>query len=247
MSTPVLRLSGTSRRGTPPKNANASTCAAVHAGLVHPQHRPHEHVPRTRQHHHERPHPPPPPGRRVDPRSPDARSRSAPPHPAVGLVAQHHAPGRGGPPRAGSPRTYRLNDATRRRQAVLVAQPLMDRRLRHPGLAAARRCSRDARSISGHVTCRNRVSASCGNQRRHQRRPVLPRPSPARPAPAPPPPPAPDTYGSSCDPPPGLSDTSLIDRPAYQWIKISVTSTTSKRSPRHRLPHPSPGRGRNSS
>jgi hypothetical protein len=31
LSTPVRRLSGTSRRGTPPKNANASTCASVHA------------------------------------------------------------------------------------------------------------------------------------------------------------------------------------------------------------------------
>jgi hypothetical protein len=31
LSTPVFRLSGTNRAGTPPKNANASTCAAVHS------------------------------------------------------------------------------------------------------------------------------------------------------------------------------------------------------------------------
>ena len=35
--------------------------------LIHDQHRPHEHVPRARQHHHERLHPMPPPRRRVGP------------------------------------------------------------------------------------------------------------------------------------------------------------------------------------
>ena len=50
--------------------------------LVHPHHRPHEHVPRAAQHHHERPHRAPLPGRPGRPSGPAARSRSAPLRPA---------------------------------------------------------------------------------------------------------------------------------------------------------------------
>src|SRR5258705_4816865 len=82
-------------------------------------------------------------------------------------------------------------------------------------------------AISGQVTCRSRVSTSSGNQ------------------------PITSAAQSACAivGPPGVIpaatagvtyfrivflstpsevDTSLIERPAYQWIKISVTSTTSK-------------------
>ena len=34
MHTPALRLSGTSRRGAPPKNSNAATCASIQARWV---------------------------------------------------------------------------------------------------------------------------------------------------------------------------------------------------------------------
>ncbi len=101
--------------------------------LVHLQHRPHEHVPRAGQHHHERLHRPQLPGRRVQPAAqlpvidlrllPGLRRvRVQHPHLRAARLLRHvrrHIPAETG---------------RRHRQAMLIAQPLMDRRHPHPGL-----------------------------------------------------------------------------------------------------------------
>ena len=60
-------------------------------GLVHAQHRPHEHVPRTRQDHRERPHRAPQPGARVGPH-PQLAVVDLSLRPRIDLIAQHHDP-----------------------------------------------------------------------------------------------------------------------------------------------------------
>jgi hypothetical protein len=99
-------------------------------GLVHHQRRAHEQVPRARQDHHKRPHRPPPPRPGVEPH----------PQPAVvdlrlltgrRRVTQHRDPGPAGLLGQGGPHpTAHTRDT--RLQALLIAQPLMDRRDRHP-------------------------------------------------------------------------------------------------------------------
>ena len=81
-------------------------------------------------------------------------------------------------------------------------------------------------AICGQVTCRNLVSASCGNQRATnsaQSCPLIAGPPGSSPA---------ATAGCKylrivLRSTPSDTDSSLIERPAYQWMKISVTSTTS--------------------
>jgi hypothetical protein len=100
--------------------------------LVHPQRGTHEHVPGAAQHHHERPHLASPPAARVDPPAqvPVVDLRL----PASGdRVAQHDhlvAADLLGQVRHDIP----LHRGEAGPQTVLVAQPLMDRRLRHAGL-----------------------------------------------------------------------------------------------------------------
>ena len=101
-------------------------------GLVHRQDRPHEHVPRTGKDHRERPHRAPQPGARVGPHPQlavvDLRLRTR-----IDLITQHHdlvAAHLFGQVR----RHITLQRRHTRGQAVFIAQPLMDRRLRHPGL-----------------------------------------------------------------------------------------------------------------
>ncbi|HEX5117658.1 MAG TPA: hypothetical protein VFW65_20890 [Pseudonocardiaceae bacterium] len=100
-------------------------------GLVHRNDRPDEHVPGVRQHHDERPDPLRPTGARVGPRSQ---------HPVVDLrlqpririvpqyrdLAAHRVLGQ-------VRRDIPLERGHRTGHPVLVAQPLMDRRLAHPG------------------------------------------------------------------------------------------------------------------
>ena len=105
--------------------------------LVQPDHRPHEQVPRARQHHHERPHRDRLPRRRVQP-------AAQPPVIDLRLGARLGRPG----PQHLDLRPARLLRHVRRhipaetrdahRHALLIPQPLMDRRDRDPGLAAAR-------------------------------------------------------------------------------------------------------------
>ena len=79
--------------------------------------------------------------------------------------------------------------------------------------------------ICGHVVCRSLVSASCGNQpvaSVAQSRWAITGPPGRRPA---------ANAGARylrivLRSTPNDTDTSLIERPAYQWMKISVTSTT---------------------
>ena len=101
--------------------------------LVHLQHRADEHVPRAGQHHHERPDRPELPGHRVQP---------AAQHPVVDLrllpgLGLPRAPDRHLRP-AGLLRDVRRDIPAEARhargQAVLVPQPLVDRRHPHPGL-----------------------------------------------------------------------------------------------------------------
>jgi len=100
--------------------------------LIHPDHRAHEHVPGARQHHHKRPHRHPPTGSRVEPHPEPAvvdlplvpRRRGVTQHPhlrAASLLRQSR-------PHPPPKRRHR------RLQTVLVAQPLIDRRRRHPRL-----------------------------------------------------------------------------------------------------------------
>jgi hypothetical protein len=96
--------------------------------LIHGEHRTHEHVPGRGQDHHERPDPAPPPANRVDPVAQmpvvDLRLRTG-----LGLLAPHDHLGP-----AGILGQVRPHIPAKRRhaalQAVLVAQPLPDRR--HP-------------------------------------------------------------------------------------------------------------------
>jgi hypothetical protein len=101
--------------------------------LVHLQHRPHEQVPRAGQHHHERVHRAQLPGQRVQPAA------------QLPVVDLRLLPGLGGPRlphhhlrAAGLLRHVRRHipaEAGRRhRQALLIAQPLVNRRHPHPGL-----------------------------------------------------------------------------------------------------------------
>src|SRR2546430_7441217 len=82
------------------------------------------------------------------------------------------------------------------------------------------------RAISGQVTCRNLVSANCGNHRiTSAAQPCCDIAGPPGAMPA-------ATAGARylrivLRSTPNDTDTSLIERPAYQWMKISVTSTTS--------------------
>ena len=101
--------------------------------LVHLQHRADEHVARAGQHHHERPDGPQPPGHRV---------RPAAQHPVVDLrllpgLGLPRAPDRHLRP-AGLFGDIRRDVASERRdargQALLVPQPLVDRRHPHPRL-----------------------------------------------------------------------------------------------------------------
>lgn len=100
--------------------------------LVHRQHRTHEHHPRHRQHHHERPDPTPAPTHRIDPRTQIpvidlsflTRRRVIAQHrhlrPLVLLrKVRFHIP---------------FQRRHRRRQTLLIAQPLPDRLLAHPSL-----------------------------------------------------------------------------------------------------------------
>ena len=104
--------------------------------LVQPDHRAHEHVPRAAQHHHERPDHMPDPGHRVGPaaqlpvidlRFPARLPRRQPQHPH--LLPAHLL----GHVRRHIPAQARI----RRRQAVLITQPLVDRLHRHPRLQLA--------------------------------------------------------------------------------------------------------------
>jgi hypothetical protein len=101
--------------------------------LVHPQDRPHEHVPRTGQHHHERPHGPQLPGDRVQPPAqlPVVDLRLLPGLRWVRVPHRHLRP-------AGLLRDIGGDIAAEAchagRQAVLVPQPLVDGRHPHPGL-----------------------------------------------------------------------------------------------------------------
>ena len=104
--------------------------------LAEPDHRAHEHVPRAAQHHHERPDHMPDPGHRVRPPAQlpvvdlgflARLARCQPQHPH--LLAAHllrHV-------RRHIPAQARI----RRRQAVLITQPLPDRLDRHPRLQLA--------------------------------------------------------------------------------------------------------------
>jgi len=101
--------------------------------LVHPQHRPHEHVPRAGQHHNERPHRAQLAGQRVQPPAqlPVVDLRLLP-----GLsrpwVPHHHLRAAGLLRHAGRDVAAKARHAGR--QPVLVPQPLMDGRHPHPGL-----------------------------------------------------------------------------------------------------------------
>ena len=104
--------------------------------LVHLQHRPDEHVPRVREHHHERPDSTQLPGQRIQPPAqlPVVDLRLFP-----GL-SRPRAPYRDLRP-AGLLRDVRRHVTAQARdtggQAVLVPQPLVDRRHPHPGLHLA--------------------------------------------------------------------------------------------------------------
>ena len=101
--------------------------------LIQPDHRPHEQVPRARQHHHERPDRHRLPGRRVQPAAQppviDLRLRARlgrprPQHLDLRPARLLRKIGRHIPPQAGHAD----------RQPALIPQPLMDRRNRDPGL-----------------------------------------------------------------------------------------------------------------
>ena len=105
--------------------------------LVHLQHGTDEHVPRAGQHHHERPHRAELPGHRVEPPAQ---------HPVVDLrllpgLRRPRVPDRYLRP-AGLLRDVRIHVPAEarhtRRQAVLIPQPLPDRRHPHPGLQLPR-------------------------------------------------------------------------------------------------------------
>ena len=194
--------------------------------LVHPQHRPHEHVPRAGQHHRRTPR------RCAASRSPGpatgraARSRSAPaprPRPGAGSSTRHLRPadllrhvGRHIPAEA------RHAD----RQPPLVPQPLVDRRHPHPGLQLRRRCTRGARRSPA------RSPAAAGYRPAPGTTPAPAPPTPARssqarPGRCPPPPPGATYFRSVLRSTPRLRAISFFDRPACQCTSISVTSITS--------------------
>ena len=101
--------------------------------LVHPQHRPHEHVPRARQHHHKSPDGAQLPGQRVQPPAelPVVDLRLLPGLSRVRVPHRHLRP-------AGLLRDVGIHVAAEARhagrQAPLIPQPLVDRRHPHPGL-----------------------------------------------------------------------------------------------------------------
>ena len=101
--------------------------------LVHLQHRPHEHVPRAGQHHHERPDRPQLPGDRVQPPAelPVVDLRLLPGLSRVRVPDPDLRP-------AGLLRHVRRDIPAETRdadgQAMLITQPLMDRRHPHAGL-----------------------------------------------------------------------------------------------------------------
>ena len=110
-------------------------------------------------------------------------------------------------------------------QALLVAQPLMDRRHRHP------RAQLPGDPVPVRVYHRPRhlpqpVIDQLREPFRREPAPIGPHPSAA--ARSRPRPPGRCTCAASCDPTPRLAASSFCDRPAYQWVKISTTSTTSK-------------------
>ena len=131
--------------------------------LVHLQHRPHEHVPRAAQDHHERPHRAS--ASRKGPASgPAARNRSAP-VPSLSRCGFHHPHLRP----AGLLRHVRRHipaeagDADRQALAHLAVAASI--------VACVTRCQLLHDVVAVHsdrrpVTCRSRVSASCGNQPR---------------------------------------------------------------------------------
>ena len=119
--------------GNPVKEGECRHVAFGPRPLVHPQHRPHEHVPRTAQDHDKRPHRAQLPGDRIQPAAqlpvvdlrllPGlGRARVQYPHLRAADLFRHvrrHIPAE----------TLHADS-----QAVLIAQPLMDRRHPHPGL-----------------------------------------------------------------------------------------------------------------
>ena len=150
-------------------------------GLIHRQHRPHEHVPRTGQDHRERPYRAPQPGSRVGPH-PQLAVVDLGLRTSIDLIPQHHDLVTAhflGQVRRHIP----LQRRHRRGQAVFVTQPLMDRRLRHPRLQR----SDDVLVMHGDPRPRRLPQRRIGQLRepaRHQRRPPRRRPRrPTRPDP----------------------------------------------------------------
>ena len=168
--------------------------------LVHLQDRPHEHVPRVRQHHDERPDGAEPPGHRVKPPAE---------HPVIDLrllpgLGRVRVPHRHLPP-AGLLRDVGGDVAAEARHArgqpVLIPQPLVDRRHPHPGP----QLSGDVLVVHGDRRPRHLPQPRVRQLREPLPDQALPlglASSAARPGRSPRPPPARRTSGSSSGPPP---------------------------------------------
>jgi hypothetical protein len=128
-----LEVAGDQPRGDPAEELERGHMAFGPGVLVQPDHRAHEHVPRAAQHHHERPDHMPGPGHRIGPPAQlpvidlgflTRLARRQPQHPH--LLPAHllrHV-------RRHIPAQARI----RRRQPVLIGEPLVDRLDRHPSL-----------------------------------------------------------------------------------------------------------------